>query len=105
MKYGSDLMKVNELKAQTGVPEITLEIVTVAPPRAFSTARGSGVVASAAARDETGEVSLSLWNEQTKQVGDGDQIKIENGWCTEYKGNIQLSTGKQGKLTVIKKAN
>ncbi|MBN2127689.1 MAG: hypothetical protein JW703_04880 [Candidatus Diapherotrites archaeon] len=93
-------MKVSELRAKAPVPEIELEIVSLGEERAFNTPRGSGVVANAAARDETGEVSVSLWNEQTKQVKEGDKIKIEDGWCNEFRGQIQLSTGKNGKLTV-----
>ncbi len=93
-------MKVNELQPKTPVPEIELEIVSVGEPRSFNTARGSGTVANAAARDETGEVSVSLWNEQTNQVKEGDKIRIEDGWCNEFRGQIQISTGKNGKLIV-----
>jgi replication factor A1 len=94
-------VKVNELKPRTPVPEIELEVVTVGEAREFASPKGSGKVANAAAKDDTGEISLSLWNEDIEKVKEGDKIKIENGWCNEYKGTMQLSAGKMGKLTVL----
>jgi len=43
-----------------------------------------------------------LWNDDYKKVNDGDKLKITNGWVTEYKGRIQISSGKKGTLEVIK---
>jgi replication factor A1 len=31
----------------------------------------------------------------------GDKIKIENGYITSFKGELQLNIGKYGKLTVL----
>ena len=59
------------------------------------------MVADATLKDETGKITLTLWNEQVKQVMVGDKIKIENGYAKTYKNILQLSTGKYGKLTVI----
>jgi replication factor A1 len=95
-------LKVSELKSRTAVPEITLEVVSKGETREFANERGSGKVCSVAAKDETGEeVTVSLWNEQIGQVEEGKKIKIENGWCSEFQGNKQVSTGKLGKLTVL----
>ena len=95
-------MKVSELKPRAAVPEITLEIVSKGETREFANERGSGKVCSAAAKDEDGqEVSLSLWNEQIGMVNEGQKIKIENGWCSEFQGQKQVSTGKFGKLDVL----
>ena len=99
--FGDDL-KVKDLRAKTAVPEIELELVSVGEERKFANERGSGRVASAAGKDDTGEVKVSLWNEQIDQVGEGDTIKIENGWVSEYQGQKQLSTGRGGTLTVLK---
>ncbi len=92
--------KVKELKPKMGNVDIDLEIVSVGEPKAFNSFKGQGTVANAAGKDDTGEISVTLWNEQTKQVKDGDKIRIENGYVSEYKGEKQLSTGKFGTLTV-----
>lgn len=95
-------MNVSELKPRSAVPEITLEIVSKGEPRSFANERGSGKVCSAAGKDEAGEeVNLSLWNEQIDQVKEGSKVKIENGWCSEFQDQKQVSTGKFGKLTVL----
>jgi replication factor A1 len=57
-------------------------------------------VADAVVADETGSIKLTLWNEQIDQVKVNDKIKIENGYVTSFKGEIQLNVGKYGKLTV-----
>jgi len=57
-------------------------------------------VASAVIADETGNVKLTLWNEQIDQVNVGSMVKIENGYVSSFRGEIQLNIGKYGKLTV-----
>jgi replication factor A1 len=57
-------------------------------------------VADAVVADETGSIKLTLWNEQIDQVNVNDAIKVENGYVTSFKGEIQLNVGKYGKLTV-----
>lgn len=56
-------------------------------------------IVDAVVADETGSVKLTLWNEQIEQVNVGDNIKIENGYVTSFKGEIQLNVGKFGKLS------
>jgi replication factor A1 len=57
-------------------------------------------IVDAVVADETGSIKLTLWNEQIEQVNVGDNIKIDNGYVTSFKGEIQLNVGKFGKLTV-----
>ena len=94
-------MKVKEVKAKQSIPEIELEVVSKGEVRDFANDRGSGKVCSAAAKDDTGEIKITLWNEQCDQIQEGDKVKIENGWCSEYQGEKQVSTGKFGKLTKL----
>lgn len=57
-------------------------------------------IVDAVIADETGSIKLTLWNEQIEQVNVGDNIKIENGYVTSFKGEAQLNVGKFGKMTV-----
>lgn len=95
-------MNVRDVRPRSAVDSIELEIVSKGEARAFATEKGSGRVCNAAGKDSTGEIQLSLWNEQIEQVNEGDRVRIENGWAGEYKGQVQLSTGKLGKLVVLK---
>ena len=57
-------------------------------------------VADAIVADESGSIKLTLWNEQIALLNVNDKIKIENGYVTSFKGEIQLNIGKFGKLSV-----
>jgi replication factor A1 len=95
--------KVKDLTPKASQVNIELEIVSLGEPRAFNSYRGQGTVANAAGKDETGEISITLWGDQYKLVKQGDKVKIENGYVTEYNGKLQISTGKFGTITVIGK--
>jgi len=58
-------------------------------------------VANATISDETGNIKLTLWNDQIEQVNVNDNIKIENGYITSFRGEIQLNVGRYGKLSII----
>lgn len=94
-------MQVKDLQARTGNIELTLDVIDVDEPREFEKFGKAGKVANAKAKDESGEVKLTLWNEQTEQIKKGDKVKISNGWVGEYQGELQVSTGKFGTLQVL----
>ena len=96
-------MKIGEL--QTGMKriEVEAEVVDKGNPRQVQSRFGNETfnVADAMVQDESGVIKLTLWNEQIDQVKVGDKIKIENGYVTSFKGEIQLNVGKYGKLTIL----
>jgi replication factor A1 len=57
-------------------------------------------VASAIIGDETGTIKMPLWNEQIDKVNVDNMVKVENGYVSSFRGEIQLNVGKFGKLTV-----
>jgi replication factor A1 len=58
-------------------------------------------IVDAQVADETGSIKLTLWNDQIDQVAVGDKIKIENGYITSFKSEIQLNVGKFGTMTKV----
>src|SRR2546425_1007807 len=55
------------------------------------------------AKDADGEeVQITLWNEEIERVQPNDRIRISNGWVREWRGNMQVSAGKFGRLEVLK---
>jgi replication factor A1 len=96
-------MKISELKAGTGNANVDAEVTAVEEPREVVTKFGKRTrVANATIKDESGEVTLSLWGDDIDKVSIGDKIKIENGWVSEFKGAKQISAGKFGKINVVK---
>jgi replication factor A1 len=97
-------MKASELRPESKVDVIELTIQEKGAARDFSSRTGStGKVCDAKAVDEEGtEVSVSLWNEEIDRVQANDRIRITNGWAREWRGNLQVSAGRFGKLEVLK---
>jgi replication factor A1 len=57
-------------------------------------------VSTALIADDSGTIKLTLWNEQINQVNVDNTVKVENGYVTSFRGEIQLNIGRYGKLTV-----
>jgi replication factor A1 len=92
-------MKIGELKAGTGNVNVEGEVITMDEAREVVTKFGKRTrVANAVLKDDSGEITLSLWGDDIDKVKQGDNIKIENGWVSEFKGNLQISAGKYGKI-------
>ena len=51
--------------------------------------------------DDTARTKLTLWGDDIERVNEGDSIKIENGYVTAFRGELQVNIGKYGKLIVV----
>lgn len=83
--------------------DVTGKVVEKSEPRKV-TSRYRGTthrVATAILVDDTGSIKLTLWNEQIDQVNVNDVVKIENGYVTSFRGEIQLNVGRYGRLSVV----
>ncbi|MDO8481160.1 MAG: OB-fold nucleic acid binding domain-containing protein [Nanoarchaeota archaeon] len=96
-------MAIKDLQARQGNVNLTLDIVEKAAVREFEKFGKKGRVCNAKAQDETGSITITLWNDDVDAVNVGDKIQIENGWVSEWQGELQLGTGKFGKLTIVGK--
>ncbi|MFT7615768.1 MAG: replication factor A1 [Candidatus Woesearchaeota archaeon] len=92
-------MKISDLKARSPVDEITLQVESMTEPREVR--GGSLKVSDAQCKDDTGTVTVTLWNQEIDKVKTGDTIKITKGWTNEFQGKLQLSAGKFGQLEVV----
>jgi replication factor A1 len=96
-------VKIKELQTGMKKVEVEADVVDKGNTRQVQSRFGNETfnVADAVVQDDTGNIKLTLWNEQIDQVNVGDKIKIENGYVTSFKGEIQLNVGKFGKLTIV----
>jgi len=94
-------MAIKDLQIRQGKVDIELDIVDVGETRQFEKFGKSGRVATAIAKDESGDIKLTLWNDDIDKVKAGDKIKLTDGYVSEWQGEPQLSTGKFGKLEVV----
>lgn len=98
------IMLAKDLKDRSKVEEIVLTVIEKGEPREFQSkwSGAAGRVCDAVGQDEEGEsVNLTLWNDDIERVEVNLKIKITNGWASSYKNQLQVSTGKYGKLEIV----
>ena len=93
---------IKDLKAREGNVDVVVEVVSKEEPREFEKFGKTGKVCNAVIKDESGETKLTLWNDDIDKVNIGDKLHITNGYVNEWQGDLQLTTGKFGKLEVVK---
>jgi len=95
-------LKIKDLRDGMKRIEVEATVVDKTGPREVM-ARYKDVVhrvADATVSDDSGSIKLTLWNDQIDQVNVNDNIKIENGYVTSFRGEIQLNVGRYGKLSI-----
>ncbi|MGH9909852.1 MAG: DNA-binding protein [Nitrososphaerales archaeon] len=95
-------MKISELKGGMRSINVEASVVSVSEPRTVNKRDGgTAKVADVVIKDDSGEIKLSLWEDQIAMVKAGSKISIENGYTTSFRGENQLSVGKYGKLNIV----
>lgn len=97
-------MEIKDLQPNQGNIDLVLTVAEKGEVRTFEKFGKKGKVCTATVQDDSGEVKLTLWNEDTERIGIGDKISLQKGWCSEYRGEKQLSTGRSGKIEILEKA-
>ncbi len=97
-------MKISDVQANQGKIEVTATVVEKQDVRTFNKFGKEGRVCTAKLQDDSGTILLTLWNEDIEKVGQGDIIKVVNGWCAEFRSERQLSAGKFGSIELVEKA-
>ncbi|MGB9676290.1 MAG: OB-fold nucleic acid binding domain-containing protein [Candidatus Bathyarchaeales archaeon] len=96
-------MKIRDLR--NGMKNVTLEAKVIEKTEAHEVLSRfkdeTYKVATAIIEDETGKIKLTLWNEQIGIVKVNDKIKLEKGYVSSFRGELQLNVGRNGVLTVI----
>jgi len=94
-------MNISELKVGTGSVTLEVEVVSIETPREINKYGRKLRVANVTIKDDSGSMTLVLWNEQIDKVKQGSKLKIENGYVGEWQSTPQLTLGKFGKMTVL----
>ena len=94
-------MEIKDVQANTGNLDLVLVVTEKDEPRNFEKFGKTGRVCNTKVKDDTGEMKLTLWNEDVDKVKVGDKIHLKNGWCSEFRDEKQLSSGKFGEIEVI----
>lgn len=95
-------MKINELRDGMKRVSIQAKVTEKSDPREVTSRFKDQTykVSTALIADETGTIKLTLWNDQIDLVNVDNIVRVENGYITSFRGEIQLNVGKFGTLTV-----
>lgn len=94
-------MNISDLKAGQGSVEVIAVIKSFEDEKSFNKYGRMLKLRNAILADDSGEVKLTLWNDDTGKYKEGDKIKITNGYVNEFQGEKQLTAGKFGKIEKV----
>jgi len=95
------MVKISDLQAGQGRVNIEAEVKSIEEPRTFNKFGRELRIANAIISDESGEIKLTLWNEDIEKVKLNNRVKITNGFVNEFQGERQLTAGKFGKIEIV----
>ena len=96
-------LKINELKDGMKRVDVEGNIIEKSDAREVMSRYKEEVyrVATAVISDGTGTIKLTLWGDQIDKVNVNNTAKIENGYISTFRGEMQLNVGRYGKLSVV----
>ena len=98
-------MKISELKSGQGKVDMVVDVKSKAEVRTFNKYGKDLKVCNATVSDGSGDIVLSLWNDDIEKINQGDKVRVSNGYVSEFNGEKQLTSGKFGALEVVKGAD
>jgi len=98
MKGGIKNMKISELRSGQEKVNVEAVIISIEEPREFDKFGKTIRVANAMIEDDSGKIKLTLWNQDIDKAKEGATVKIVNGFVNEFKGEMQVTGGKFGKV-------
>lgn len=93
-------MNINDLTPGTGNVTLEAEVAGVGEVREINKMGRQLRVCDITIKDDSGTMTLVLWNDNIDKVKEGDLIQLENAYVNEWQNKAQLTLGKFGKLEV-----
>jgi hypothetical protein len=93
---------IRDLRAGMNHVTVKAKVLAITQPKQVFTRYGNyASLAKAVISDETGKINLCLWNDQIDAISAGDTVQIENARTSTFRGERQLSLGKNGTVSNI----
>jgi len=85
-----------------GSVNIKVRVSDISKPKQVITGKGiTHEILEVEVKDETGAMTLVLWDEKVIPVKVGDILQIENGFVTSFKGEWRINVGKYGEVAKV----
>lgn len=94
------MVNIKEMVAGQNFERFECEVTAVNPTNTYDKDGEVRRVQNLIVKDKNGEtVLLVLWGAQVDEFEMGDKLLLKLGYCKEYNGQKQISTGKIGLIT------
>jgi replication factor A1 len=94
-------MKISDLTPGTGNVDLEVEVIGVEAAREINKNGRNLRVANVTLKDDSGTMTLVLWNDNIDKVSEGARVKITNGYVNTWQDKPQLTLGKFGTIEVL----
>jgi GNAT superfamily N-acetyltransferase len=101
--YRRDLTRIGKLENDMSRISVEGTVLSLGNIREVYSSRDGKKhsVADVRLQDETGEVSLILWDGFIRQVRKGERIRVERGYINSFRGQIQLNVSRYGRIIIL----
>ncbi|MEM0233167.1 MAG: OB-fold nucleic acid binding domain-containing protein [Candidatus Nezhaarchaeales archaeon] len=96
-------VQISEIEGEMRDLVVEGVVVEKSKPKTVQTRYGPAQLAYAIIDDGTGQIRLNLWRNQIDLVDVGAKIRVENAFTREFRGEIELNVGSNGKIVVLEK--
>lgn len=94
-------LTVEELSPEHDDVEIKGTIKELPQPRAISTKYGQKRITTVVFEDDTGEIDLTLWEEEIDAIHEGASVQITGAYVREWGNDIQLNISREGEIKTV----
>ncbi len=96
------MLNIRDLKPGMSSVNIRVTVSEILKPKQIITGKGvEHEILEAKVEDETGAITLVLWDEKILPLKVGDVLQIGNGFVTSFKGQWRINVGKYGEITKV----
>ncbi len=94
-----EITKIKDLNPYAKRVNVLAKVVHKGEPKEINTRYGEVKhVTEAVVGDETGIITMSLWEDQASLVEEGETIYVDNGYISLVRGHMRLNVGKYGSI-------
>lgn len=94
-------MDIADLTVESENVELEATIRDIETPRAVTGKYGQKRITTAMLEDDTGEIQVTLWEEQIDAVEEGADVRVEGAYTRDWAGDLQLNIPREGSIEII----
>lgn len=87
-----------------GMDHVSTRVKVLSISKSKQVTTGTGIqheILEAKVEDETGSITLVLWDEKISSIKVEEVLQIENGFVTSFKGEWRINVGKYGNIAKV----